>query len=132
MVKPGNGMTAESGVKPAPCFKHNRPKLQAAYEPPGSEAEKITAEIWQELLGIDTIGVNDDFFEMGGHSLLAARLASRLREIFRIDIPLNIFLNKPTVRQLMEYIADRWGSKESVEEIAATYREAARLAREMK
>ncbi|UCH96117.1 MAG: SDR family NAD(P)-dependent oxidoreductase, partial [Candidatus Aminicenantes bacterium] len=107
---------------------HKRPKVQSIYEAPQNEAEKIAAEIWQELLGIESIGVHDDFFELGGHSLLATKLVSRLREIFRIDLPLNILFDKPTIRQVVDNIVHSWGDRETVEEIAKTYREVQLLA----
>jgi acyl carrier protein len=102
---------------------HKRPNVQSIYEAPQNEAEKIVAEIWQGLLGIDSIGVHDDFFELGGHSLLATKLVSRLREIFRIDLPLDILFDKPTIREVMDNIVHTWGDSEVVEEIAKTYRE---------
>jgi acyl carrier protein len=97
--------------------------VQSIYEAPQNEAEKIIVEIWQELLGIDSIGVLDNFFELGGHSLLATKLVSRLREIFRIDLPLDILFDKPTIRELLDNIVNIWGDGEAVEEIAKTYRE---------
>jgi amino acid adenylation domain-containing protein len=102
---------------------HKRPNVQSIYEAPQNEAEKIIVEIWQELLGIDSIGVLDNFFELGGHSLLATKLVSRLREIFRIDLPLDILFDKPTIRELLDNIVNIWGDGEAVEEIAKTYRE---------
>jgi len=100
-----------------------RPKLQSLYVEPKTEAEKITAEIWQELLGVDSIGINDDFFELGGHSLLATKLVARMREIYRIDLPLDILFDKPTIRELLDYIVQAWGDGNTVEEIANIYRE---------
>lgn len=104
-------------------FVHKRPNVQSIYEAPQNETEKIVAEIWQELLGIDSIGVHDDFFELGGHSLLATKLVSRIREIFRIDLPLNILFDKSTIREVVDNIVHTWGDREVVEEIAKTYRE---------
>ncbi|MCU0286015.1 MAG: amino acid adenylation domain-containing protein [Acidobacteria bacterium] len=102
---------------------HKRLPLQSIYEAPRSEAEKTVTGIWQELLGIDMIGVHDNFFELGGHSLIATRLISRLREIFRINIPLPILFNRPTIRDVVDYIINTWGDASTVEEIALAYRE---------
>jgi acyl transferase domain-containing protein len=102
---------------------HKRPRLQSIYESPKNEAEKIVSEIWQELLGIELVGVHDNFFELGGHSLIATRLISRLREIFRIDIPLPTLFDRPTIREVVDNIAFTWGDAETVENIARTYRE---------
>jgi polyketide synthase PksJ len=108
---------------PATQPVHKRPQLQSIYEAPQNEAETIVAEIWQELLGIELVGVYDNFFELGGHSLIATRLISRLREIFRIDIPLPTLFDRPTVREVVDSIVQTWGDGETVEEIARTYRE---------
>ncbi|MCX6584839.1 MAG: amino acid adenylation domain-containing protein [Candidatus Aminicenantes bacterium] len=102
---------------------YQRPRLQSVFEEPKNEAEQIVAEIWQELLGIDIVGVHDDFFQLGGHSLLATKLIARMREVFRIDLPLSILFDKPTIRQLLTHIIDTWGDVETVAEIARTYKE---------
>lgn len=112
--------SSASGDKPV---LHQRPRLQSIFEAPQNEPEKIVVEIWQDLLGIDLVGVHDNFFELGGHSLIATRLISRLREIFRIDIPLPTLFNKPTVRELVDTINHSWGDRNIVLEIAETYRE---------
>jgi acyl transferase domain-containing protein len=124
LTGPGKGEAgagADGGLRQPKV--HQRPQLQSIFEAPGNEPEKIVAEIWQELLGIDLVGVHDNFFELGGHSLIATRLISRLREIFRIDIPLPTLFDRPTIRELLENIVDTWGDMETVDEIARTYRE---------
>ncbi|MGE5341220.1 MAG: amino acid adenylation domain-containing protein [Candidatus Omnitrophota bacterium] len=113
----------QTHAKDVPPGAHKRTRKAGNVELPRSEAEKIIAEVWQELLGIEEISVHDDFFDIGGHSLLATRLAARLREIFRIDISLTEFFDKPTIRRMMDYIIAQWGDAEIVEEIARTYRE---------
>ena len=65
-----------------------------------SELEKILLEVWREVLGLQDLDVNDTFLEMGGHSLLAMRLTSRLREVFRIEISLRTLFEAPTVARL--------------------------------
>src|SRR6185369_15629609 len=79
---------------------HERPRLRTSYEPPATETERLTAEIWQALLGIEQIGVNDNFFELGGHSLLATQVISRVRNTFKVDIPLRSIFEAPTLRGL--------------------------------
>ncbi|HEX8150712.1 MAG TPA: amino acid adenylation domain-containing protein, partial [Pyrinomonadaceae bacterium] len=76
---------------------HERPRLRTTYEPPSTEAERLTAEIWQALLGIEQVGVNDNFFELGGHSLLATQVISRVRNTFKIDLPLRSIFEAPTL-----------------------------------
>ena len=79
---------------------HPRPALETAYHAPNGETETALAEMWRELLGIDQIGVHDDFFRLGGHSLLGLQLASRVRERWRVELPLRALFEAPTVARL--------------------------------
>jgi acyl transferase domain-containing protein/acyl carrier protein len=74
-----------------------RPELSTEYFPPSSESEEIIAAMWQELLGIDRIGIHDDFFGLGGHSLLATQIISRTREQFGLELPLKAVFEAPTI-----------------------------------
>lgn len=77
-----------------------RPALQNPYAAPVSEFEKAISSIWQDLLGIEQVGVNDDFFELGGQSLTAIQISSRVREAFQVELPLSSFFEEPTVASL--------------------------------
>jgi NAD(P)-dependent dehydrogenase (short-subunit alcohol dehydrogenase family)/acyl carrier protein len=79
---------------------HPRPTMERDYVAPGTDAERSIADHWQQLLGIDQVGVHDDFFELGGHSLLATQLISRLRDAFEVDMPLSTIFENPTVAEL--------------------------------
>jgi amino acid adenylation domain-containing protein len=81
-----------------------RPELATAYVAPQNVVEKRVAEIWRELLGIDEIGINDDFFDLGGQSLSATQLASRINEQFKIAIPLRFIFEMPTVKEISALI----------------------------
>jgi amino acid adenylation domain-containing protein len=67
---------------------------------PRTPTEERLAAVWQELLGMPQVGVEDNFFELGGHSLLATRLVSRLREVFRVEIPQRLIFEAPTLEGL--------------------------------
>ncbi|MFI6685879.1 amino acid adenylation domain-containing protein [Streptomyces sp. NPDC050485] len=68
-----------------------------AYEPPATVTEEALADIWQELLGVERVGVHDNFFEAGGDSLLAVRLASRINAAFGTDISPRTLFDRPTI-----------------------------------
>jgi amino acid adenylation domain-containing protein len=67
--------------------------------PRNSHEEKLCA-IFSELLGLETVGIDDDFFMLGGHSLLATRLSARIRKQFGVDMPLRAIIKYPTVAEL--------------------------------
>jgi amino acid adenylation domain-containing protein len=67
---------------------------------PRTATEAVLARMWSEVLESSPIGVHDDFFDLGGHSLLATRLVSRIREVLRIDLPLRVFFEGPTIANL--------------------------------
>lgn len=79
---------------------HERPNLAAAYEAPRTSVERSLAGIWQDLLGVDSVGVDDNYFELGGHSLLATQMMSRVRESFAVELPIRTIFEAPTVAEL--------------------------------
>jgi amino acid adenylation domain-containing protein len=84
-----------------------RPGQEKTCVAPRTLVEKTLAEIWQETLGIEKIGVHDNFFEMGGHSLLAVRLMSRLSRAFQVQWPLRTLFERPTVAALADLLQQR-------------------------
>ncbi|HEY3581066.1 MAG TPA: amino acid adenylation domain-containing protein, partial [Pyrinomonadaceae bacterium] len=67
---------------------------------PRTPTEELIAGVWQEVLGIERAGIDSDFFELGGHSLLAMQVISRLRDAFKLELPLRLLFGKPTIREL--------------------------------
>ena len=65
--------------------------------------------IWSELLGVDRIGMHDDFLEMGGHSLLATRVLARVEDVLHVRLTLRDVFEAPTIRQLAERVGERGG-----------------------
>ncbi|MEH2262934.1 type I polyketide synthase [Nostoc sp.] len=72
--------------------RYSRPNLSNSYVASTNELEKQITEIWQEVLGIAEVGIYDNFYELGGDSLIATQLASRLRERFPVELPLRDLL----------------------------------------
>ncbi len=84
---------------------HPRPIIGTEYVAPRNQTEEQVTEIWQQLLGIDKVGIYDNFFELGGHSLLAAQIYAQLREDFEVVyFPIEILFENPTVAALAEMI----------------------------
>jgi acyl carrier protein len=74
---------------------------------PRNDLEEAVARIWSEVLGIDRIGVHDNFFDLGGHSLKATRVISRLRESFRIELRMRSLFERPTVAGLSDALLEQ-------------------------
>jgi thioesterase domain-containing protein/acyl carrier protein len=89
-----------------PAPELSSPHLNDHYQPPRNKIERDIAEIWCDLLSVDRVGVTDDFFEIGGHSLLAAQLFARLESKFGKKLPVSILFQNGTIRQLSELLSD--------------------------
>ncbi len=87
-----------------PTPETSRPMLEVDFITARDPIEEIVAGIWSRVLGIEQIGMHDDFFALGGHSLLQAQVAASVRAAFGIDLPLLSFFLSPTVATLAEAI----------------------------
>ncbi len=87
-------------VRALPAPERVRPDLETAYAAPKSELERIIAAVWQEELKVERVGIHDNFFDLGGHSLLLARVHARLREALARDISLVELFKNSTVSAL--------------------------------
>ncbi len=86
---------------------HPRPELDVDYVAPRDELEEKVAGAFSRVLGLDRIGIHDDFSELGGHSLLATQLATDIRELFQRDIGMMPILESPTVAGLADYMREQ-------------------------
>ena len=77
---------------------------------PRTATERSLARIWAEVLALDEVGVDDNFFDLGGHSLSAMRVFAMIRETLQAQLPLAILFTKPTIRELGEALDDPSGS----------------------
>ena len=81
-----------------------RPELDTDFVAPRDELEASLVRFWEELLGIDAIGVRDDFFDLGGHSLIAVRLFAKIKKTFRVDYPMSVLFEAPTVEKCAQML----------------------------
>jgi acyl carrier protein len=83
---------------PAPAT--TRPDLSLPYRAPGTPLEELLAGIWQRLLGIEPVGIDDSFLDLGGNSLMAGQLLSHTGESLGVEVPLRDFFEAPTIAGL--------------------------------
>ncbi len=83
---------------------------EKTYVAPHSDFEKIVADIWKHVLKIDSVGVHDNFFDLGGNSLTIIRLSSKLKDAFKREIPVATLFNYPTISAQARYL----GGEESL------------------
>jgi hypothetical protein len=96
--------------------------VKGARQTPRTPTEAVLASIWAEILGLAHVGVHDHFFEIGGHSLLAIRVLSRIRTVFQVELPLRSLFDAPTISDLALVIAQRQAEtadNEAVEQMLA-------------
>ncbi|EAA1979687.1 hypothetical protein DOV67_25415 [Salmonella enterica subsp. enterica serovar Java] len=99
---------------------HRRPALRERFVEPESDLQWVLAKLWGEGLGIDRIGIHDDYCELGGDSLMAIALTARIRETLRINFTIRTLFDYPTVAALAEYLRCQY---DECEQIAALIRE---------
>ncbi len=92
------------------------------YEPPRTPVEEAIAEIWVELLGRERVGAHDNFFDLGGHLLLAIQVLTRLHKTFKVDLPLRSIFEAATVATLAERLLAQESKPGQIEKIALVLR----------
>lgn len=94
---------------------HPASSTTAARVLPRTELEQAIAQVWQDVLGCDEIGVEDNFLDLGGDSLIGLRILSRLRELFQVEVPLKALLGpRPTVASLVPHLVAELERSEAV------------------
>jgi len=91
---------------------HLRSNLKERYVAPQTEAERIIDTIWQGVLQLDKIGINDNFFDLGGHSLLMLQVHHQLDEAFERDVSIIDMFQYPTISSLATFLS-RNGNEDS-------------------
>ncbi|KYC36593.1 non-ribosomal peptide synthetase [Scytonema hofmannii PCC 7110] len=101
--------------KVLPVPNQIRPELEVVYQPPQTEVEHTIANTWQEVLLVKDVGIHDNFFDLGGHSLLLIQVHNKLQKIFQRNFPLVEMFQYPSVSHLARYL-----SQESSEQLSFT------------
>jgi acyl carrier protein len=93
-------------------------EAEDSYVAPRTAVEEVLARILAAVLSLKRVGINDNFFESGGHSLLATQVVSRVREAFRMELPLKKVFEEPTVGGLAAAILEDTGERLRIERTA--------------
>jgi acyl carrier protein len=104
----GSGKVDRKGL-PAPELSDHGGNTYVA---PRTETEALLAEIWQELLGVERVGIHDNFFELGGHSLLAMQLVSMVRSRLQIELTIREVFDLGTIEKIVLFIDYNHGRNE--------------------
>src|SRR3990172_6913022 len=97
----------------------SRPELETPFVAPKTPVEEELARIWAEVLSLDQVGIHDNFFDLGGHSLAATRVVSQVIKKFQLEIPLQSLFQSPTVATMAAVIAKHQGKNLGDEELAS-------------
>jgi amino acid adenylation domain-containing protein len=101
-----------------PAPDQNGLQLANVYQPPRTPTEETLVTIWGKVLKLDKVGIYDNFFDVGGHSLLGTQVMSRIRSAFSIDLPLRHMFESPTVAEMADVITQSQWKQASEAELA--------------
>jgi acyl-CoA synthetase (AMP-forming)/AMP-acid ligase II/acyl carrier protein len=87
-----------------PAPDGSRPELESGYVAPQTPVEEALTKIWEEVLKLERVGIHDNFFDLGGHSLVATQVMSRVRAALRVELPLRTLFERPTIAELSSVI----------------------------
>jgi acyl carrier protein len=80
--------------------------LPDTQDAPQTTLHEVLSKVWAESLGIEQVGIEDDFFELGGASVVATQIVSRLRQMFQMDLPAILLFDTPTIEKLARYMIE--------------------------
>jgi acyl carrier protein len=92
--------------KALPAPDHSRPEREDGFAAPRTPVEEILANIWAGVLKLEKVGIHDNFFHLGGHSLLATQVVSRIRDSFKIELPLKTLFEAPTIQGVAQRLQE--------------------------
>lgn len=113
-----------------PAPPPTRPDLDTPFAPPRTPVEESVTGIWEEVLALDRVGIHDDFFALGGHSLRAAQVISRVIQMFQVELPVESLFNSPTVADMAVVITQNRARKAGKSELARMLSEVERFSEE--
>jgi amino acid adenylation domain-containing protein len=109
--------TGKLNRRALPEPESTRPELETSYAPPSSPIELTLARIWADVLGINRVGLHDNFFDLGGDSLAATRVIARALDAFQLELPVKALFESPTVADMAKVILNRQVKEAGQEEL---------------
>jgi amino acid adenylation domain-containing protein len=116
--------------KALPAPGNARPELDTPLIAPKTAIEKQLAQIWEEVIDLRPVGIQDNFFDLGGHSLAASRIISRILKTFELDLPIKALFDSPTVADMAVVITQNQANRASPEDLARLLSEVETLSEE--
>jgi acyl carrier protein len=101
-----------------PVPDNSRSELNTLYVGPRNQIEEALAIIWADILELDQVGIHDTFFDLGGHSLKAMQVISRVMKAFKVELPIKFLLNSPTIAEMAVTITQNQAKRASDAELA--------------
>lgn len=109
--------------KALPAPELNRDEAGTAYVPASTPTEELLVTIWEQVLGVEKVGIHDNFFELGGHSLIGVKLQSRINDAFDVDLQLRRIFEAPTIAEMARLLDGDETENEGAPEIQPVPRE---------
>jgi amino acid adenylation domain-containing protein len=106
-----------------PVPDRSRSELEKAFVAPRTPVEQTLADIWREVLKLERVGIHDNFFDLGGHSLKATQVVSRVCEALQANVPLRALFEAPTIEELANMIMEKRVARASEEDVSSTLTE---------
>ncbi len=100
---------AQKPIGEGTAQRFQRPELDSDYIAPENDFERTLAGFWQDLLGVEKVGIADNFFDLGGHSLIAVRLFAMVKKAYRVEFPISVLFEAPTIARCAAMIAAKVG-----------------------
>ncbi len=101
-----------------PAPENLRPELTTNYQAPHSEVEKTIAKVWKQVLQLEKVGIDDNFFDLGGNSLLVVQVNNKLREILNRDLSVVEIFQNPTIKSLAQHLSQKSSAQTTFKEIS--------------
>jgi fengycin family lipopeptide synthetase D len=113
-----------------PNLEQIRQSMRVTYVLPRTPTEALIADIWCEVLGLRQVGIHNNFFSLGGHSLIATQVIARMQSAFQLEVPMRLILDRPTIADLALAVTEMQIEQEADDDIASLLEEISGLSGE--